>query len=127
MLSYLQYKTILLSKKLFFYLPDIPCEWDLAKGRFNLIYSRKRWVYPVIQYLNILCLIVQALFVMWLHLSTGLERYSIPLLITHSILVIECSLVLAIVLLGVLNYEKFEYINALVQFRHHLFQGKRKI
>lgn len=125
MLSNLQIKNILLSKKLFFYLPDLPCDWDLAKGRFDWINTGKRWVYPVIRYFNILCLAVQALFVMWLHASNGLERYSIPLLVTHSILVIECFLVLAIVLLVALNYEKFEYMNALVQFRHHLFQGKR--
>lgn len=124
MLSRLQIKTIQLTKKLFFYLPASLYDWNTASGRFNWIATPKRCLYARIQFLNMICLTIQSVFAIWLHLNDKLEKkYSTVLLIQHSLLVTECLPVLAIKILVVLNNEQLEYVNKLVKFRHQLFQG----
>lgn len=124
MLSFLQIKAIKLTKRLFFYLPANLYEWDIAKGRFNWVYTSKRSVYARIQFFNIICLSIQSFFSIWLYLNNKIEtNYSTILLIQHSLIAAESIPVIAIEILAVLNYQQFEYINALVKFRHQLFQG----
>lgn len=124
MLSFFPIKTIKLAKKLFFYLPATQYEWDIAKGRFNWVYTPKRYIYARIQFFNIFCLTIQSFLVISLYLNSELEkRYSTTLLIQHSLLALECLPVLAIELLAVLNFEQFEYMNELVKVRQRLFQG----
>lgn len=124
MLSRLQIKTIQLAKKLFFYLPASLYDWNTANGKFNWKTTPKRGLYARIQFLNMICLTIQSVFAIWLHLNHKLEKnYSTVLLIQHSLLVTECLPVLAIEILVVFNYEQLEYVNKLVKFRHQLFQG----
>lgn len=125
MLSRLQTQAILLTKKAYFYLPSLPVEWEISKGRFVWVNTPKRWIYTILQCINAFFLAVQASFAIYLFVSSGgLPRYHVSLLIEHVLISLESYTALGLCILVILNREKVEIMNALIKTRHRFYQGK---
>lgn len=124
MLSNQQTLAINLTSKAFFYLPSLPLEWEVFKGRLIWIDTPKRWIYTFLQFSNALMLAVQSSVVIyWFITSEIFPRYDISLLVVHSLISMETFTAVSLWFLAVLNRDKLEILNALIKCRYELHKG----